>query len=45
MASKFAMLASGQCRGEFARTAFKDLLPMREKVAKWHTFVVEGVPQ
>jgi len=25
--------------------AFKDLLPMREKVAKWHTFVVEGVPQ
>ncbi len=26
-------------------TAFTDLLPMREKVAKWHTFVVEGVPQ
>lgn len=25
--------------------AFKDLLPMREKVAKWRTFVVEGVPQ
>jgi uncharacterized protein (DUF1330 family) len=23
--------------------AFKDLLPMREKVAKWRTFVVEGV--
>jgi uncharacterized protein (DUF1330 family) len=26
-------------------TAFEDLLPMREKVAKWRTFVVEGVPQ
>ena len=25
--------------------AFKDLLPIREKVAKWRTFVVEGVPQ
>jgi uncharacterized protein (DUF1330 family) len=25
--------------------AFKDLLPMREKVAKWRTFVVEGVAQ
>jgi uncharacterized protein (DUF1330 family) len=25
--------------------AFKDLLPEREKVAKWRTFVVEGVPQ
>ena len=25
--------------------AFKDLLPMREKVAKFRTFVVEGVPQ
>jgi uncharacterized protein (DUF1330 family) len=25
--------------------AFKDLLPLREKVAKWRTFVVEGVPQ
>jgi uncharacterized protein (DUF1330 family) len=25
--------------------AFKDLLPMREKVAKWRAFVVEGVPQ
>jgi uncharacterized protein (DUF1330 family) len=25
--------------------AFKDLLPMREKVAKWRTFVVEGVRQ
>jgi uncharacterized protein (DUF1330 family) len=25
--------------------AFKDLLPMREKVAKWRTFVVEGVSQ
>jgi uncharacterized protein (DUF1330 family) len=25
--------------------AFKDLLPMREQVAKWRTFVVEGVPQ
>jgi uncharacterized protein (DUF1330 family) len=25
--------------------AFKDLLPMRTNVAKWHTFVVEGVPQ
>jgi uncharacterized protein (DUF1330 family) len=24
---------------------FKDLLPLREKVAKWRTFVVEGVPQ
>jgi uncharacterized protein (DUF1330 family) len=25
--------------------AFKDLLPLREKVAKWRTFVVQGVPQ
>jgi uncharacterized protein (DUF1330 family) len=25
--------------------AFKDLLPIREKVAKFRTFVVEGVPQ
>ena len=25
--------------------AFKDLLPIREKVAKWRTYVVEGVPQ
>ena len=25
--------------------AFKELLPMREKVAKWRTFVVEAVPQ
>ncbi|MEI9923180.1 MAG: DUF1330 domain-containing protein [Bradyrhizobium sp.] len=25
--------------------AFKDLLPLRAKVAKWRTFVVEGVPQ
>jgi uncharacterized protein (DUF1330 family) len=25
--------------------AFKELIPMREKVAKWRTFVVEGVPQ
>ena len=25
--------------------AFKDLLPMREKVAKFRTFVVEGAPQ
>jgi len=25
--------------------AFKDLLPMREKVAKWRTFVVEAVSQ
>jgi uncharacterized protein (DUF1330 family) len=25
--------------------AFKDLLPLREKVAKFRTFVVEGVPQ
>jgi uncharacterized protein (DUF1330 family) len=24
---------------------FKDLLPLREKVAKWRTFVVEAVPQ
>ena len=24
--------------------AFKDLLPMREKAAKFRTFVVEGVP-
>jgi uncharacterized protein (DUF1330 family) len=24
---------------------FKDLLPLRKKVANWHTFVVEGVPQ
>jgi uncharacterized protein (DUF1330 family) len=25
--------------------AFKDLLPIRQKVAKFRTFVVEGVPQ
>jgi uncharacterized protein (DUF1330 family) len=25
--------------------AFKDLIPVREKVAKFRTFVVEGVPQ
>src|SRR6185437_8758686 len=25
--------------------AFKDLLPLREKVAKFRSFVVEGVPQ
>jgi uncharacterized protein (DUF1330 family) len=25
--------------------AFKELLPLREKVAKWRTFVVEAVPQ
>jgi hypothetical protein len=25
--------------------AFKELLLMREKVAKWRTFVVEAVPQ
>jgi uncharacterized protein (DUF1330 family) len=25
--------------------AFRDLLPIREKVANFHTFVVEGVPQ
>jgi uncharacterized protein (DUF1330 family) len=25
--------------------AFKDLIPLREKVAKWRTFVVEGLPQ
>jgi uncharacterized protein (DUF1330 family) len=25
--------------------AFKDLLPLRKKVANWDTFVVEGVPQ
>jgi uncharacterized protein (DUF1330 family) len=25
--------------------AFMDLLPMREKVAKWRTFAVEGVRQ
>jgi len=25
--------------------AFKELLPIREKVAKWRTFVVEAVPQ
>jgi uncharacterized protein (DUF1330 family) len=25
--------------------AFKELLPMREKAAKWRTFVVEAVPQ
>jgi len=25
--------------------AFKELLPMREKVAKWRTFVVDAVPQ
>ena len=25
--------------------AFKDLLPIREKVAKFRSFVVEGVPQ
>jgi uncharacterized protein (DUF1330 family) len=25
--------------------AFRDLLPIREKVANCHTFVVEGVPQ
>src|SRR5580704_18467871 len=25
--------------------AFKELLPTREKVAKWRTFVVEAVPQ
>jgi uncharacterized protein (DUF1330 family) len=28
-----------------ASTAFKDLLPTREKVAKFRTFVVEGAPQ
>ena len=26
-------------------TAFRDLLPIREKVAKFRTFVVDGVPQ
>jgi len=26
-------------------TAFKDLKPIREKVAKFRTFVVEGLPQ
>jgi hypothetical protein len=25
--------------------AFEELLPMRERVAKWRTFVVEAVPQ
>ena len=25
--------------------AFKDLLPIRQKVAKFRSFVVEGVPQ
>jgi uncharacterized protein (DUF1330 family) len=25
--------------------AFKELLPLREKVAKWRTFVVEAAPQ
>ena len=25
--------------------AFKDLLPIREKIAKFRTFIVEGVPQ
>jgi uncharacterized protein (DUF1330 family) len=25
--------------------AFKELLPLREKAAKWRTFVVEAVPQ
>jgi uncharacterized protein (DUF1330 family) len=25
--------------------AFKELLPLREKAAKWRTFAVEGVPQ
>jgi len=25
--------------------AFKDLLPTREKIAKFRTFIVEGVPQ
>jgi uncharacterized protein (DUF1330 family) len=28
-----------------ASAAFKDLLPTREKVAKFRTFVVEGAPQ
>jgi hypothetical protein len=28
-----------------ASAAFKDLLPTREKVARFRTFVVEGVPQ
>jgi uncharacterized protein (DUF1330 family) len=28
-----------------ASAAFKDLQPLREKVAKFRTFVVEGVPQ
>jgi uncharacterized protein (DUF1330 family) len=32
-------------QGYRSSAAFKDLLPMREKVAKWRTFVVEGVPQ
>ena len=31
-----------ECRNS---AAFKDLLPTREKVAKFRTFVVEGVPQ
>jgi len=28
-----------------ASAAFKDLLPIREKIAKFRTFLVEGVPQ
>jgi uncharacterized protein (DUF1330 family) len=32
-------------QGYRSSAVFKDLLPMREKVAKWRTFVVEGVPQ